>query len=50
MTINSDNTRWLMLAMLFACRTGLGLQFQALGSVSPSLVDQLGSTTRKSAR
>ncbi|MCX7214457.1 MAG: MFS transporter [Burkholderiales bacterium] len=42
MTINSDNTRWLMLAMLFACRTGLGLQFQALGSVSTSLVDQLG--------
>ena len=42
MTNNSANARWLMLAMLFACRTGLGFQFQALGSVSPALVDQLG--------
>ena len=35
-------TRWLILAMLFACRTGLGFQFQTLGSVSGSLVAQLG--------
>ena len=28
--------------MLFACRTGLGFQFQTLGSVSGSLVTQLG--------
>jgi predicted MFS family arabinose efflux permease len=42
MTIESANTRWLILAMLFACRTGLGFQFQALGSVSSQLVDQLG--------
>jgi predicted MFS family arabinose efflux permease len=40
--IDSANTRWLILAMLFACRTGLGFQFQALGSVSSQLVDQLG--------
>ena len=39
---DSANTRWLILVMLFACRTGLGFQFQALGSVSTSLVDQLG--------
>jgi predicted MFS family arabinose efflux permease len=42
MTIESANTRWLILAMLFACRTCLGFQFQTLGSVSISLVDQLG--------
>lgn len=35
-------TRWVILAMLFACRTGMGFQFQALGSASSSLVDQLG--------
>jgi len=40
--ISLGKPRWLMLAMLFACRTGLGLQFQALASVSTSLVDQLG--------
>ena len=38
----SNRTRWLILAMLFACRTGLGFQFQTLGSVSGSLVTQLG--------
>lgn len=42
MTIEVASTRWLILTMLFACRTGLGFQFQALGSVSSSLVDQLG--------
>jgi len=31
-----------MLALLFVCRTGLGLQFQTLGSVSDSLVAELG--------
>jgi len=39
---DAANTRWLILAMLFACRTGLGFQFQALGSVSSSLVEQMG--------
>ena len=39
---HSNRTRWLILAMLFACRTGLGFQFQTLGSVSGSLVTQLG--------
>lgn len=38
----SNRTRWLILALLFACRTGLGFQFQTLGSVSGSLVEQLG--------
>lgn len=38
----ASRTRWLILALLFACRTGLGFQFQALGSVSGDLVDQLG--------
>ena len=31
----SNGSRWLILALLFACRTGLGFQFQTLGSVSP---------------
>ena len=31
-----------MLAMLVACRTGLGFQFQALGSVSGPLIAELG--------
>ena len=34
--------RWLMLALLFACRTGLGYQFQTLASVSGSLTTELG--------
>lgn len=34
--------RWLILGLLFACRTGLGFQFQTLGSVSGSLVAELG--------
>jgi len=38
----SDRTRWLILALLFACRTAMGFQFQTLGSVSESLVAQLG--------
>ena len=38
----SNGTRWLILALLFACRTGLGFQFQTLGSVSGSLVAELG--------
>jgi predicted MFS family arabinose efflux permease len=37
-------TRWRILALLFTCRTGLGFQFQTLGSVSGSLVAQLGSS------
>ena len=34
--------RWWILALLFACRAGLGLQFQALGSVADPLVAALG--------
>lgn len=37
----SNRSRWLVLALVFACRTGLGFQFQTLGSVSDSLVAQL---------
>lgn len=36
-----SSSRWLVLALLFACRTGLGFQFQTLGSVSGSLIAQL---------
>ena len=38
----SNSTRWLVLAMLFTARIGLGFQFQTLGSVSNALVDELG--------
>jgi predicted MFS family arabinose efflux permease len=38
----SSHDRWLILALLFACRTGLVLQFQALGSVSGSIRSELG--------
>ena len=38
----SNRDRWLMLGLLFACRTGLGFQFQTLASVSGSLSTQLG--------
>lgn len=38
----SSHDRWLILALLFACRTGLGLQFQALGSVASSIRSELG--------
>ena len=39
---SSPDRRWRMLILIFACRTGLGLQFQTLGSVSEPLVGQLG--------
>lgn len=38
----TDQTRWLMLALLFFSRIGLGFQFQTLGSVSDTLVSHLG--------
>ena len=38
----ASSNRWLILALLFACRTGLGFQFQTLGSVSSSLVAEFG--------
>ncbi len=38
----ANQARWGVLALLFVCRTGLGLQFQALGSVSDELVSSLG--------
>jgi predicted MFS family arabinose efflux permease len=42
LALASNQTRWWTLALLFVCRTGLGLQFQALGSVSDDLVASLG--------
>lgn len=35
-------TRWLVLVLLFAGRTGLGFQFQTMGSVSDAVVADLG--------
>lgn len=37
----SNNTRWIVLAILFTARVGLGFQFQTLGSVSNELVEEL---------
>jgi predicted MFS family arabinose efflux permease len=42
LTLPASHARWWILGLLFACRTGLGLQFQTLGSVSDSLVSALG--------
>jgi predicted MFS family arabinose efflux permease len=42
LTLPTNHARWWILALLFVCRTGLGLQFQALGSVSDPLVSALG--------
>lgn len=42
LTLPAGHLRWWILGLLFACRTGLGLQFQTLGSVSDSLVAELG--------
>lgn len=39
--IESNNTRWVVLALLFFARIGLGAQFQTLGSVSTNLVEDL---------
>ncbi len=35
-------TRWIILAVLFAARMSMALQFQTVGSSGPLLVDQLG--------
>ena len=40
--VEHDRSRWLLLALLFVCRTSLGFQFQTLGSVSDQLVTDLG--------
>lgn len=37
----SISTRWKILLVLFLARTGLGFQFQTLGSVSPQLTEAL---------
>jgi MFS family permease len=42
LSLPAGQLRWWILGLLFACRTGLGLQFQTLGSVSDSLVAALG--------
>ena len=34
--------RWIVLALIFVVRIGLGFQFQSAGSVAPFLVDELG--------
>jgi predicted MFS family arabinose efflux permease len=41
LTARADRTRWWVIALLFACRTGLGFQFQTLGSNSGVLVSEL---------
>lgn len=40
--MQSNRSRWLVLVLLFGCRTGLGFQFQTLGSVSEQLIVDLG--------
>jgi predicted MFS family arabinose efflux permease len=42
MTDGRAGDRWRMLALLFACRASLGLQFQALASTADPLVAQFG--------
>ena len=42
LALPTRQARWWILGLLFACRVGLGLQFQTLGSVSDSLVTALG--------
>jgi predicted MFS family arabinose efflux permease len=42
LALPASQARWWILALLFVCRTGLGFQFQTLGSVSDSLVSTLG--------
>lgn len=39
--------RWKILLLLFIARTGLGFQFQVLGSISPQLIDDLGFNYRQ---
>ncbi len=39
---NHGTLRWRMLALLFACRASLGLQFQTLGSTADPLMAQFG--------
>lgn len=39
---SSNRSRWLILALVFACRAGLGFQFQSLGSVADPLIAQMG--------
>ncbi len=41
-SLAAPSLRWRILALLFVCRTGLGLQFQTLASVSDQLVVDLG--------
>jgi predicted MFS family arabinose efflux permease len=38
----TDNTRWMILGLLFVARTGLGLQFQTVGSVADNLAQEFG--------
>jgi len=39
---SARDARWKILALLFVCRIGLGLQFQTLGSIADPLVAQFG--------
>lgn len=40
--MDSANARWHILLLLFVARVGLGFQFQTVGSVSESIVSDLG--------
>ena len=42
--MSNSSYRWIVLAVLFSSRTGLGLQFQTLGSVSDKLIESFGFT------
>src|ERR1700678_1644206 len=41
MVTDTSRNRWAILALLFAGRVGLGLQFQTIGSVADQLADRL---------
>ena len=42
--MSNSSYRWIVLAVLFSSRTGLGLQFQTLSSVSDQLIGSFGFT------
>lgn len=40
--MSADRSRWIMLTLLVASRTSLGVEFQTVGSVAKPLMDELG--------